>query len=79
MSTETPKDLDFNEAVKVFKANDAELVSLVDRIKKFYETTPLVENKEKIDKFREAILVQDITNQVTKLQMFNDLLNDLEK
>lgn len=79
MSSETPNELDFDEAVKVYKANDADLLSLVQRIKAVYESTPLIEVKERIDKFRQDILIQDITNQVTKMQMFNDLLNELKK
>ena len=65
--------------IESFKENDKVLVTVITKIKNIYANTLMAEKKAKIDALRIAILEEDIKCQLQKMNMINELLNELEK
>jgi len=80
MSNENKTGSVFNELlIESFKENDKVLVAVISKIKNIYANTLIFEKKLKIDALRIAILEEDIKCQLQKMNMINELLNELEK
>lgn len=68
-----------NVLIETFKENDKTLVNLVTKVKNIYANTLMIEKQVKIDALRIAIVEEDIKCQLNKINMINEVLNELEK
>ena len=66
------------EMVAIFRENDKTLIELLNRIKTIAANTLMIEKQVKIDELRRAIVNKDITCQLEKIQMMQEVLKELE-